>query len=568
MCGLWKDKSGMADKEHGRYPRRKTRDFGAFPYQGSSQEHDYGEIISSLEFEEKIFEEINKENLERGLVKFFLEQNSSGGWSRKKARIMAQSIVEGRIEKTPLSKEDAKKAVKNSIEKGYIWKFKLEEPWHPKIFFDRDRLTTFPFQHKFMIAYTGKPKHIFFHREGKKYLEKCVEFIHKNVGGLNNPDSILTQGRIRGGSPHSKASKGNSDERFDKAIYLSYLREANSYPHELHANSRCSHPYKGDLTIEVEVPTNFVTQFSMDEHRWETSEALMEDFGSPEQYRKHIKKVWRETDKMDFKVAIKEYQSDGEAFLPLKYITGVWDREEYPHTPHFLPLEKYANLIKQEHPDRVPNLKDTKSHVNQSEIESKIKQKARQELEFSRKTSVNFSDNMSERFDSVRRVVKHPLQKSYSERNKLLDDVIETVEHIKFEESAIENKVKKFRGKMEDHLGLKMDKPKEVSLAELFGGFSRNPKNWPMLAIEQKIKKNPRKIVKLQKQIYDDIESDNISEQQLEAEIEKVENELIQQIQYAPLITMSQQDIDSYVRSLNKHSNCGKIEASQVLKEL
>ena len=127
-----------------------------------SQEHGYGEIISSIEFEKEVFAEVDKDHFVEGLAEYFYVEREIESSSGRDAWNRAQEIYEGDISDIKFSEEKAIEVVEDAIELGYIWKFKLDYPWHPAIFYDDDRLTTVPWQHKYVVAYTGRSESEFF----------------------------------------------------------------------------------------------------------------------------------------------------------------------------------------------------------------------------------------------------------------------------------------------------------------------------------------------------------------------------------------------------------------------
>lgn len=387
---------------------------GHYTYHAARHDHKYGEIISSVRIED-IFEQIDSEHLIEGLTDFLLD-NSERTVDRERKKREAEALLNGEKGEKILIE-----SLSSAIEQGYVWKFRLEKPWHPKAFMDGEKLTTFPFQHKFIVGYSGKPKHIFFSKKGKEYVRE-----KSNLSQFFNPESILVQGRINASSNHADAKEGNkvNNETMDIAIWFSCLKEAKKYPlgqglaDRVAANGagvkdKGEIVYSDNVVLEVCVPSNFVVQHNTYE-RWENLVQTKEKFGSPMEYQASMKKYWDNTDGMDFKIALKEEQDSGGSFLPLKYIRGVWDKEEFPRSPYFMALDNYVAFLYEEYPRRMPQQSRINFSVPESAHDVEKQQKALRKLKEIKKRSITVISTYEDQFSRVKKIVESI--RDYSEK--------------------------------------------------------------------------------------------------------------------------------------------------------
>lgn len=376
--------------------------FGDFNYRRAAQknDHNYGDIISSENLIEEVFEKIDEDHLISGLASYLAQSSvvsgkASGELTKKRARRKASNLVEeGNM-------SEIKNHVTQAIEGGYIYDFRLEQPWHPKNFFDEDKLTTFPYQHKFIVGYTGKPKHIFFSSEGKEYITNHIRGVNE-VKELNNPKSILVQGRLNSGC---WVADENGHELKEKAIYFAGVKEANGYPIKSPvAGSKDENGevvYESNVVLEICIPSNFAIFHSKYE-RWETVEELKNEFGSPMKLKKDLMRTWTIRDTKEFKIAKKSSQNDGRSFLPIKYITGVWDMEwfdwkkEKSKKPYFLGLKHYINFLYDKYPERMPDPKENNLIIdfepNPSSQRIKRVEQLESEIRSIRKSVINIAE--------------------------------------------------------------------------------------------------------------------------------------------------------------------------------
>lgn len=526
----------------------------AYNDHAAHHKHDYGDLISSIHFEEKVFEEIDNQHFVEGLAKYIRNEETQLLDSRKKrsdAFDKAKKIRQKRFEGLKLNPSQAILLVENAIELGYIWDFRLEEPWHPKIFLDKDRLTTFPYQHKYVVSYSGKPKHLFFHSEGKEYILREAPFEQ-----FYNPRSILEQGRIRASSFHGNAEKGGNishpreTEALDVAIFTSNLNSALSGPYGFSGagvTDERGRGYEEDIIFEINCPSSFLIQHTSND-RWETTEELMSDFDNPSNYRDYLEENWNKTDEMDFKLSLKDEQSAGEAFLPLKYIQGVWDREIHPKTPHFIPLSDYCVLIKNKFPSKVPDLE--KSHLNRVPDTSEVARKKKKKLE------------VKEELKELRKYSRHLHFLADSNINRIISDIENFEKHAKVVDMRLENERlsgKEARIQMQDYfeedkesliehienynsrlnsmrspkgnINLEIGEKNEVGLTTVCGNFKTDKSSWELSTLKNQTVSVSQKSVKEEKIVYERIHNNqkidiNSVTKQIEKEISTMLTEL------------------------------------------
>lgn len=541
-----------------------------YKYHAAREEHDYGEIIDSVNFEEDIFEQIDPKHFVRGMAKFVKEERDDlieGRKTRKAAFRIAKSVYRRRGKGTSLRKQDIIQLVKNAIGEGYIWDFRLEEPWHPKVFIDENRLTTFPFQHKYIVGYSGKPKHLFFTSQGKEFVRNQRRTTFDN---FYNPDSILTQGRIRGASGHTESEKGGSkgDETLDVGIWFACLEEASKYPIGESGNTATDNGekvYRNNVTLEVNVPSNYVIQHTQYK-RWETTEELLDEFGSPFRYLEVMENRWTAWDEMDFKLALMDDQSEGEVFLPLEFVQGVWDREAFPNAPHFMPLKDYAVFIKEEFPNRVPDFDQMVLDIDDgvssaAHARRKRKKKIKNEFDEIREIATGFSKNMNRHFKELGDKIEQSLRglKKVEEGaygiESMEEDVFEEVTVGKFEKifdkkDRIDERLEWWREKVQEDLGRELPEPQRVELRKLYNGFDPDEESWKVWDIEERIQGIAEDIVEKEKKLLDRV--DREKGVRLQEEIESLERELVEEVAGVPFVKVTEDDIKSFIRMLER----------------
>lgn len=313
------------------------------------QEHDYGDIIQSVNFEENVFKEIDSNHLKKGLMKFFIEsQKFEQGWGNKKARMVGERLAKGQIQETPFSKQEAIELVEEAIEEAYIWDFKLKEPWHPAIFFDENRLTTLPWQHNKAVLYTGRKEYEFYSKEFLEQEGKYLEVVRRQSGisdleveDLHNAESVLKTGYLKPGVQHAQdeeEAKRKVEERKKQTrtwgIFLhirlkNVSKDGQNSPTDYAGNNA----YRKNLTepvLEVELPTKFL--------RMPSSEGFI---SNPKEFFNEFSNV---SQFKPFEIQYTNTHDTGGPALPLNYINGVWDVKSSKH-PYFVPLEEYVNYL-------------------------------------------------------------------------------------------------------------------------------------------------------------------------------------------------------------------------------
>lgn len=297
---------------------------GDYHYGVSRHDHEYGEYIGSIDFEKDVFEEIDRSHLINGLGKHLIKSGTvsgkiKGDIAQKRGRMKAEELLENG------AKEQITELVKGAIEEGFIWKFRLRKPWHPKIFADEDRLTTFPFQHRNVIVYSAKKRHIFYTKSGK---EDILE--EYNFESFHNPDSILEQGHINIGVHHE-----NEDEPAkEDAIYSAVLGHTERYP--LSGGSGVG----TKVVLELEAPIEALKIYiKIGGEEISNLEHMKNKFGSPEGYREH------HVSSDEFKIMKP---------LNIERINGIWPWSSKKKTPYFMSLEHYAAYLYSKKPERMP----------------------------------------------------------------------------------------------------------------------------------------------------------------------------------------------------------------------
>jgi hypothetical protein len=415
-----------------------------YHYTVMRREHDYGEIISSINFEEKVFHEIEENNFVKGLAKFLKENREVSNPDKKAEKIFRKQEAE-------LSKKEVIEAVKQAIEEGYIWKFKLEEPWHPAIYFDENRLTTIPWQHKFAVLYSGRTEYEFY---SKEFLKKSGSYVNglsdvgvESVEDLHNAESVLRTGYIKPGvrwanSAEEAEEKAGNDHTRSWAIYLAIqLNKVSSY-----AGSNFYGLSKTEPVLEIEVPTKFlrmpgVSGVGLSRNFISSIDDYFKDLSSPKQFYDAYANTEGESE-IQF---TKTFENMPEyPVLPLNYVNGVWDFDKY-NTPYFVPLKEYVDRLYEIVPDkRLPNLENIKMDVgtkNGSFKRNNLFEREKKELfglldELTKGSEGNVIDLYEEIID---------LEKNLSnlrEGNSQVEEFSKFVEELKDFESRRENIIK------------------------------------------------------------------------------------------------------------------------------
>lgn len=368
--------------------------------EASTTRHGYGEYISSVNFESRVFEEINRDHFVEGLAKFLLDGRFKFLDEKKKrssAFDYAKKIYAERTENISLSNEKIISLVSSAISEGYIWKFKLEEPWHPAIYYNEERISTVPWQHEKAVFYTGRNEYEFFSRKGCQKLldDGKLKIAVENSEELHNADSVLRKGFISPGvrwasDPQDAQKKVNDDadnEANNKAwsIYLgSKLPTATYYAKKVIETSP---------VLEVEVPTKFIQMPVGTNDFVRNLEDFYNYFDSP-------KGMTRRQD--EFQYAHRNERKKPK--MPLDYINGVWDTE-MTDKPYFIPLEDYVKRLYD---------KDTNSYLPPTE---EIRLRAGAEIGNHRRT--NYSEDTKELIQDLSKLSK-TISYSYSAIGKLV----------------------------------------------------------------------------------------------------------------------------------------------------
>ncbi|MEF8880244.1 MAG: hypothetical protein V5A72_00235 [Candidatus Nanohaloarchaea archaeon] len=311
----------------------------AYGYDGS------GISLTDIEFHE------DDRQIVENLAMFFyneLKDELPGRMTRKHAFQKAKSLYMEDYDKGKVLSEynyesGRVEAIKEAISYGYIVNITVKKPWHPKIFLDEDYISTYFLQHEYVVLYTGQKKHIFFTEERKQDLLEQRPYDH-----FNNAGSVLGQGFLAKDDPNRF-----TDER--QTYYTTEPSNAKNY-------GRKGDPplYDSSVVLEVCVPRSFLKyQLKKDSRaNIDNLPKMNEYFGGPVNHNPSYNDV-------EFHIRKR---------LPLEYIMKVWDIEKSPEKPVFMPLNKYASVIKRDFPDRVPNLGNTNLMAPQDIQESTEKE--------------------------------------------------------------------------------------------------------------------------------------------------------------------------------------------------
>lgn len=319
------------------------------------KEHDYGEYIERIDFIKKAEEQLKnagRENLVQKLAEMFLEEypdelpnknSRSAAFSKAKSLVRRKQNGYRKLLPRFNDKKGYRKAIREAIEKGYITNIRLDVPWHPKIFFDENKLTTMPFQHKYCVLYSGRGRHNFYDREFKsRNLEKIAPSVDK-VDDLFNPESVLSKGCIEAGCKIDPGDEKNGYEKHWGIYFTSNLSKAAMYGNSLNGEK---------VVLECEIPSSFLIMSQGENSIFRNLKDLLNRFGSP---RKFLESEKRSEGRTEYVVARKtEISNDQKVIFPLSYVNGVWDTEFCRMDYHFIPLKEFASLLHRSYPDRVP----------------------------------------------------------------------------------------------------------------------------------------------------------------------------------------------------------------------
>jgi hypothetical protein len=370
------------------------------------REHDYGEYIEQIDFIERAREHLPDSDIVEGIASLFL--NTYGDElpnrnTRRKAYDKAKSLVRrrGKGERNILpgftAKEGLRRAIKESIERGHLKNVKLEVPWHPLVFRDQNKLTTFPHHHKYAVLWTGRNKYEF---ETEEYIRRNSR--HEDVADgisaeeLFNLRSSLKKGFINPGNQHDP-DDGNNHLAKIEGVYLTWdLKKANAYGNERGVG----------CVLECELPTNYLI-FTADKINsleewyevWSNPFNLLRQIGSEVNNEVVYTKAWNGGDRPI-------------PYLPLTFVNGVKD-PELAQSEHFFPLKEWAVKMSEMHPEKYPDpsefnlvkpskkeLKYSFERAYKSQKEYEKAQKFEEELE----AFIKFQDSFRKAANSLERI--------------------------------------------------------------------------------------------------------------------------------------------------------------------
>lgn len=252
------------------------------------REHAYGELISSIDWTQKLIEEGVRENDREWLVedisRFLADKN---GLKESAAVEKSKNLLsEGGIK--------FKKLVEEAEENGYLERFRLQEPWHPKSFHEGE-FVSYPYQHSSVVVYRGMRRKFFYRADLQDREDRSTK----------HPTSIFNHQYLRPGS-HITGDETN---------YIwttTSLKEAQSY---------------GSIVLEIQVPSEWLIVGAKDTRVTSNLKEMHQEFGSPESFRKYLLDNWS--------VASTSFRIGKE--LPVQYIRGGWDTSR-DGKPEFYPL--------------------------------------------------------------------------------------------------------------------------------------------------------------------------------------------------------------------------------------
>lgn len=216
----------------------------------------------------------------------------------------------------------------DAVNQGNLKDINLDVPWHPKVFYDEDKITTLPFQHSSAVLYSGRERHNFFDREYGE--ENVVDGVRpKTIDHMFNPDSVFEQGHFKAGNRHRDLGKVVKQENIHEwGIYTADIHQAESYA--------------SPIIAEFEIPSEHIV-FTKDDGKNSRFESLEEYFSkhdSPEEARVDSGFI--------MKVTSNREKQPWNPHIDLEDVNGVWDPEYFPNTMHFLPLDEYARRIQED----------------------------------------------------------------------------------------------------------------------------------------------------------------------------------------------------------------------------
>ena len=348
----------MADFHHPKYSQAIRRN-----------EHSYGEYIENIDLIKVAEEQLRNSDtgnlVEKIAEMFYCEhrkelpdrKTKKAAYQKAKSLVMRNQKGHRKLLPEFNDKKGYRKAIKDSIELGYIRDIQFDLPWHPKIWSDPDKLTTIPWQHKYAVLYTGRKALEFTSREFTR--SKISKTSSSNLTAeekSTNVQSILKKGYISPDSRHS-LSKEKAEEWTESnepgggspKIWGIYLTTDVKYTTQY---ALPQHFLPTEPVLEVEVPTKFlvmpgpsksnVAPGSMKRKFIKSREDYFNERDSPKDLEElhHIgNKAHGENE-----IIYTHRDSNNKPVLPLQYVTGVWESAEDEH-PYFRPLKEYIDRI-------------------------------------------------------------------------------------------------------------------------------------------------------------------------------------------------------------------------------
>lgn len=287
----------------------------------------------------KSIDDIPSKELKQGLAAYLKDHRPEGTSFPQILWNKVEHIIKSDNPKGEFSDlEDSTRAeiVEEAISKGYFRSFKLEEPWHPKIFLDPELPTTYPFQHSSVVAYRGTNRKVFFNEENSP-----------EEGDTRHPESILNTGYI---NPGIRKGSGQRDAHGEGGVWIGFLRVASRW-----AEKERDREIGDPVIFELQTPTtNNLKLVISDDGTREYSDlrALSQDY-SPEDLRELAVASLEQGEWSGGSYRGKiNFRYDGK--VPLKWIRRVWDKEFFHEEENFLSFKTYIEELKSSMPEKIP----------------------------------------------------------------------------------------------------------------------------------------------------------------------------------------------------------------------
>lgn len=371
-------------------PREIGADFDDLELLESIDSQVRKKLFQGLKSLEGVKSQKDRHNLIRDLNKFINDEfrteskyymPGSDEIRRKRMNNKAKALVKG--EKTgepPRIENDSERLtlLKMLVEKGYVLDFKLEAPWHPVTFLNKNKLTTYPFNHEETVLYRGTNRHIFYNSE------------YSYEGDGRHTKSVLEIGNIE---PSAEGGRGEGKEG-EVAIYLGFLEAAKRY-----GIDKKRHEKGGAIAIELITNSDkliFVQHGKplnkSDDDRLNKNDVaesypffqlknlgeLDYMYGSPLKMReialKSLNHSKEQTEKAEGQYRRRSWlMAKHYSGIPIGQIERIWDIEAERQNPYFVGTKDYIQSLKKSHPEKMPNSNQSPDNGIKAEIMNEIR---------------------------------------------------------------------------------------------------------------------------------------------------------------------------------------------------